>query len=293
MATEKTYKQLSTFISNCLNSVLSLCKILLRSKIGIRLPAAQGTRAIVLANGPSLKTSLTQHPEAFKNVALICVNTFSITPEYKTLQPKYYVMLDPFFWEQKNETTDKTFKALKDDTSWELNLLVPQTAKRQPVLLALSAANKNIRICAFNYTVFKGFPSLAHFLYRKNLAMPQSLNVTISALFLGINMGFKEIMLVGADHTWHENLHMSEDNVLHTKVTHFYENDVEIIYQPFHKASDKNNPTHKAHEFFDIWSRTFYGYQLIEQYAQTQNCRIWNASEVSFIDAFDRKKLGA
>jgi hypothetical protein len=274
-----------------MNSVLSVIKILVLSKSGIRLPAATSGKCIVLANGPSLKKSLELNPAAFHSHPLICVNTFSMTDEYSRLKPAYYVMLDPFFWEQKNATTEKTFKDLLEKTSWPLYLFVPQTAIKQKVLLDLAKANTNIRLCVFNYTVFKGFPSIAHWMYKKNLAMPQSLNVTISALFLAVNMDYKEIFLVGADHTWHENLHMSEDNILHTKVTHFYENDVEIVYQPFHKGSDKNNPTHKAHEFFDIWSRTFLGYQQVQSYAAYRNCKIYNASEVSFIDAFTRKKL--
>jgi hypothetical protein len=274
-----------------MNSYLSLLKILMRSKKGLKLPGAGSARCFVLANGPSLKASLEESPDLLLRHDLICVNTFAMTAEYTSLKPAYYVMLDPFFWERKNETTAATFAALRDKTSWQLNLFVPNTAMKQTVLLQLEADNSNIRLQPFNYTVYKGFPNLGNKLFAANLAMPQSLNVSIAALFLAINTGHKEIILLGADHTWHENLHMSEDNILHTKVTHFYENDVEIVYKPFHKGADPEAPTQKAHEFFDIWSRTFYAYHVIQSYAEFRNVKVYNASSVSFIDAFKRKKL--
>jgi len=291
LAVEKTYKRFASFVSQSINTSLSVLKILLQSTFGLRLPVTSNNKCFVLANGPSLKKSLEQHTALFKNHPLICVNTFAMTAEFTELKPMYYVMLDPFFWEIKNETTTATFNALEKRTDWLLYLMVPKHALKQPVLLGLQKKNPNIQITPFNYTVFKGFPSIAHWFYKKNLAMPQSLNVSITALFLGVNLGFKDVILVGADHTWHENLHMSDDNILHTKVTHFYENDNEIKYVPFYKGGHKEKGTQKAHEFFDIWSRTFYAYMLINNYAVYHQCTISNASDVSFIDAFKRIKL--
>lgn len=291
MSTEKTYKNFTVFVTQCVNTFISVLKILIQSKFGLKLPKADSNRCIVLANGPSLKTSLEKHPELFKQYPLICVNTFAVTAEFESLKPQYYVMLDPFLWDIKNESNLKTFKNLEEKTTWKLHLLIPQHAINNSIFQDLKKKNSNIVLTPFNYTVFKGFPSIAHWFYNKNLAMPQSLNVTITALFLGVNLGYKEIYLVGADHTWHENLHMSDENILHTKVTHFYENDSEIKLVPYYISGIAENGTRKAHEFFDIWSRTFYGYQLINDYAVNHNCTILNASEVSFIDAFKRIKL--
>ncbi len=290
MTAEAAYKNLVNFISQSVNTFLSVLKILVQSKFGLHLPKAKSERCIVLANGPSLKASLEKHPELFKQYPLICVNTFALTPEFETLKPKYYVILDPFFWKGTNEAIAATFKSLQEKTNWPLNLMVPKRAMNQPIFIELQKKNSSIILTPFNYTVFKGFPSLAERFYKSDLAMPQSLNVTIAALFLGINMKYKEIYLVGADHTWHENLHMSDENILYTKVAHFFENEKEIKFVPFLKAyPDKG--TQKAHEFFDIWSRTFSAYFILNHYAAKLNCKIYNASEISFIDAFERIKL--
>ena len=288
---EKSYKKFVSISTQSLNSVLSTFKILVQSRFGIKVPKAIGEKCFVIANGPSLKHTIANHADLLKKNPLICVNTFAVTDEFIKLKPMYYVMLDPFMWEIKNETNLKTFKNLEEQTSWTLYLLIPKHAINQTVCLDLQRKNKNIILTPFNYTVFKGFPKIAHWFYQKNLAMPQSLNVTITALFLGINMGYKKVHLIGADHTWHEHLHMSENNLLHTKVPHFYENEMEIKYVPFYKSGKPELGTQKAHEFFDIWSRTFYGYMLINDYANTQNCTVFNSSEVSFIDAFKRFPL--
>lgn len=291
MSGEAVYKGFVFFITQSINTILSIAKVIVKSKLGVQLPPAQNTKCFVLATGPSLKPSIQKHLELFKQTPLICVNSFAMSTEFEELKPQYYVILDPFFWERENETTISTFKNLVEKTKWKLHLLIPQYARNQSVFSKLHKKNPNIELIPFNYTVFKGFPSVAHWFYKKNLAMPQSLNVTITALFLGINLGYKEVYLVGADHTWHENLHMNGENILHTKVTHFYENDNEVKLVPFFKGGDPEKGTQKAYEFFDIWSRTFYAYIMVNNYALYHNCKIYNASEVSFIDAFKRIKL--
>lgn len=291
LSAEKTYKSFTSFIAQSINTLLSVLKVIVQSRFYIRLPIAKSSKCIVLANGPSLKQALEKNQDVFTQNPLICVNTFAVTPEFSKLKPSYYVMLDPFLWEMENKTNNTVFKNLEEKTDWKLHLLIPKQVIKHPVFQNLQKKNKNILLTPFNYTVFKGFSNIANWFYKKNLAMPQSLNVTITALFLGINMGYKEIILVGADHTWHENLHMSDENILHTKVTHFFENDTEIKYSPFYKSGDPHKGTLKAHEFFDIWSRTFYAYMLIADYAKKHHCTIINASEGSFIDAFKRAKL--
>lgn len=291
MTTEILYKRFASFITQSINTFVSVLKIIIKSKYGVRLPLAEGQKCIVLANGPSLKLSFEKHPDFFKQYPLICVNTFAVTTEFEQFKPRYYVILDPGFWESEKESIKNTFKSLAEKTTWKLYLLIPQYAVSQPVFETLIKKNSNIELIPFNYTVFKGFPSIAHWFYKKNMAMPQSWNVTITALFLGINIGYKEVVLVGADHTWHENLYMSDDNILHTKVPHFWEDQQKIEYVPLYKGKPHEREVRKAHDFFDVWSRTFYGYMLINDYALSRNCTIYNASEVSFIDAFKRIKL--
>jgi Protein of unknown function DUF115 len=277
-------------IGNLYHTTLSVLKILLKSKLSVQLPMASSDTCIVLGNGPSLKTSLEKHPAFFSKHPLLCVNSFAVTSEYKLLQPEYYVMLDPSWWKGENELLIKTIEAIKRDTTWPIILLLPQQAKGATKLIALQQGNKNISIVFFNYTVYTGLQGIGHWLFKKNLAMPQSQNVLVASLFLPINMGFKHIYLFGADHTWHETLYVNDDNVLCLKHVHFYEKEKEIKHVPFYKGVHLKE-TFTMREIMYTFAKVFAGYERLRNYANARNCTIYNASEVSFIDAFERKKI--
>jgi hypothetical protein len=290
MGIEKTYNGFSRFALNTINTCISLLKIMVRSQKGISLPQAKEDSCIVLGNGPSLNTSFLKHPDFFKKYPLVCVNSFSVTDRYTELKPAYYVMLDPGFWLGTGDLVTNTINALRAKTSWPLKLLVPPEAKKSSTFLNLESENPNIKICYFNYTVFKGFENIGHFFYKKNLAMPQSQNVLVASIFLSVNIGFKNIYLFGADHSWHQQLHVNEENVLCFKNVHFYESEEKVSYKPFYKGVHITE-TFRMDEAFVAFGKTFYGYFLLEKYAKSVNATIYNASEISFIDAFKRIKL--
>jgi len=260
------------------------------SKFGVKMPKADKETCIVLGNGPSLKTSLTNHFNTIEKHSLVCVNSFSITEEYAQLKPLYYIMLDDGFWKGNSEYILNTFDALANKTSWKMHLLVPQKAKKSNRFNELIVKNKNIELIYFNYTVFKGIESLSHFFYSQNLAMPQSQNVLVASIFLSINIGFKKIILLGADHSWHENVHVNNDNIVCIKDVHFYDNIEQIKYHPIKKGA-YSNETFKFHELLNAWSKAFYGYWILNKYAIKKDCIIENASPVSYIDAFKRIEL--
>jgi hypothetical protein len=290
MSAETTYKKSSNFLNQCFQTVVSVMKVILRSKFGTKLPVAHAESCLILGNGPSLASSLTKHPEIFTKQPLVCVNSFSLSDEYTILKPQYYVILDYSFWMSDGKVVLDTIAALKTKTTWKVQLFVPRMASKSKRFKELFEANKNIELTYFNYTVFNGFSSVANSLYNKNLAMPQSQNVLVASIFLSINMGFKKIMIIGADHTWHQDLFLDENNVLCIKHVHFFENEEKPTLTPFKKGIHVNE-TFKVHEIFATWAKTFYGYIALENYAKYKNCKIVNASEVTFIDAFERIKI--
>jgi hypothetical protein len=290
-ALESGYKKTGNFVTKSVNSLISLAKVMVRSKFFLSFPQSPTESCILLGNGPSLNTSLQRHPDFFKKHSLVCVNNFSITKEYTELKPQYYVMLDPIYWmADPPEIFKETIKNLQEKTSWPLQLFIPQHARKTESINRLAKQNSNIRVCYFNYTVFKGFDFIGNWFYKKNLAMPQSQNVLVASLFLAINSGFKTIYLIGADHTWHEHLHVNDENVLCLKDEHFYDHEQKVTYRPF-KKDPYTGETFKVHEIFVTWGKAFYGYWNLNEYAKHRNCTIYNASEVSFIDAFKRIKL--
>lgn len=290
MSAEKTYKNIANSINTFINTCISILKVLFLSKFGVKIPQTDAETCIVLGNGPSLKTSFQKHIDKISKQTLFCVNSFATTNEYNLLKPKYYIMLDDGFWKSEHDTVMKTFESMVSKTNWDIQLLVPQIAKKSKRFDELVSKNKHIHLTYFNYTVFKGAEGIAHYFYSKNMAMPQSQNVLVSSIFLAINAGFKKIIVLGADHSWHENIHVNNENIVCIKDVHFYDDSEQTKYVPITKGLHSTE-TFKFHELLNAWSKAFYGYWILKKYALTKNCTIENASPNSYIDAFKRIEL--
>jgi Protein of unknown function DUF115 len=287
MSVKKTaYKNFSTFCLDCINTLASILKVLLMSKSAPKFPAPKEDTCLVLGNGPSLKSALANKRDYFRHGSLMCVNTFSLSPEYTDLKPTYYVMLDPGLWHADNNLIRETMEAIGQKTTWPLHLIVPHEARMSKYIASFSG-HSSITVHYINYVVFKGFEKTANYFFRKNKAMPQSQNVLVASLFFAINIGFKRIELFGADHNWHEQIRVNEDNIVCVKQVHFYENEMKVEYLPFYKAMHIKE-TFRMDEAFHAWAKVFYGYIRIRKYADSRGCKIFNATENSYVDAFPR-----
>jgi hypothetical protein len=285
----KKIKSVELLLQNIYFSASGFVKVLILSKYTIRLPIVKQEHCIVLGNGPSLKQSFEQNNFCFVNTPLICVNHFATSQEFCQYKPSYYVMLDPgFFILKQRSDVIGTFNALKKNVNWELNLFVPYLYRNDVDLKFLKEHNLHVKIHYFNYTVVKGFDFLAFYLFKKNLAMPQFYNVLGASIFLAINMGFKKIWVTGADHSWFKDIQLDDDNVLCMEDKHFYDTGK----KPLIKFVDPFlNRQYTMGDFFHIFSRVFNSYYLLNRYALYRNNKIYNASEHSYIDAFERKKI--
>ena len=103
-------------------------------------------------------------------------------------------------------------------------------------------------------------------------------------------MGYKEIYLLGAEHSWLEDLCVKDDNVLYTVHKHF---SGETDFMPMYKAAPKNTETSKVHEMMESYRRTFRSYWLLKEYASFRGAVIYNVTPDSYIDAFERRDLSA
>jgi hypothetical protein len=288
-ATASLHKTIAQAAFNTVNTVISFIKISVFSKKAPKLPKAIASKCIVLGNGPSLRKSLDSNPHYFEGNSLIAVNGFALSHDYQRLQPRYYVLLDPGIWRGEQAWIDSMVKAIADNTTWELHLMIPREAQKSSRIFMLKE-NKHIRIHFLNYVVYKGWNGPGYFFWKKNLAMPQCQNVLVAALFIAINMGYKNIELAGADHNWHESLAVNDENVVCIKQVHFYDNKEEVNYVPFYKTA-ATKETFRMDEAFQAWARVFHGYWRMKEYANHCGSHIVNISNPSFVDAFERKKL--
>lgn len=247
----------------------------------------------VLGNGPSLKNDFSTIVEELTPYdSILVVNSFASTNLFETIKPSYYVIIDPSFFLKKNITSNlielqkKVMDAILKKTTWNLTLIVPRTAKRNLFFQRLKE-NKNIKIVYFKSTsIFGGNERMNNFFFKSGLANPLFQNVLIPSLFFSIKMGFKNIYVWGADHSWHTDYVMGKDNILYTPDKHFYSKSNEIKFNP-HLRPD-GSPVKIHEEFFNL-ARAFRIYHSLQSFSKSVGCNIINRSSISWIDAFPRK----
>ncbi len=116
--------------------------------------------------------------------------------------------------------------------------------------------------------------------------MPRPRNVLIPAIMVGMAMGYKEIFIIGADHTWTRTLEVDDDNNVVSVQPHFYKDNEE---EKQRVTSVYRNV--RLHDMLLSMHLAFKSYHTIARYARERGVRIVNATPGSFIDAFQRERL--
>ena len=287
------YLRAKVFLPQLVSSFFSLLKVIFLTRKTGRFPEKLSTDCVVLGNGPSLKHSLETQLDFLSKSELFCVNNFAVSAYYQQLKPRNYVLLDPFFFKYEladfpNPAVAASLKAIHQNTTWELHLFVPRSARHSATVRFLSQ-NPNIKLVYFNYVVAKGIDPILFWLFKNQWAMPQCQNVLAATTFLAINQRFERVYLMGADHSWHEEIHLSNNGqqVL-MRHLHFY-NNAQTAAVTQHGTNPQMH-TSLATQFSNF-SKIFQTYELLERYANHLKIKVLNASSKSYIDAFERVEL--
>ncbi|MDE6485401.1 MAG: hypothetical protein K2L14_08415 [Duncaniella sp.] len=277
----KTSEKISRFFENSFLTAKGIVKIILQSRrCGLKAEDRRGKRLIIMGNGPSLAETISNHSDALLNSDTMAVNFAANAPEFFTLRPKYYILADPHFFSSHNDNVKKLKENLSK-VSWEMTLLIPHG-----VSLTGLEENPCINVARFNATGVEGFDLFTRTVYSRGLAMPRPRNVLIPAIMSGILSGYKEIFIVGADHTWTQTLSVTDNNEVVSVQPHFYKESSEEKDRV--RAVYRNVRMHDILYSFHV---AFRAYHLIKRFADSKDVSIINATPGSFIDAFPRAQL--
>lgn len=268
--------------------VMSLVKVCLLSRKASALPKPREEEMVILANGPSLQTTVSSHRDFLEGKALMAVNFFAVSEEFTQLKPEYYLIADPLFW-LLDDSREKLFGALASKTDWPMNFFVPVKAFKDKRWQQMIAANPNIKVCRYNSTPIEGSRSLSHMLYRQGLGVPRPHNVLIPSIAQALRMPFRRIYLAGADHSWLPEITVTDDNEVLMNQKHFYDRGKS-------KASgvkQENLNTARLHTILFHMYTAFKAYFTLREYAGSLGKEIVNITPGSYIDAFRRQKLGS
>lgn len=289
--------KIKAFLTNFWSSILSLAKVLILSrptklKNIIPKPSSR-SKCLIIGNGPSLKKELAENRSFFNSVTSICVNYFPASEEFNMIKPNAIVLHAPEFWieDVKHEykiIRQKIFDAIIQKTEWDFIIYAPIKARRSTKTIQHLLSNNHVKMSFYNDTPVEGLKSMNSIFFNLGLGLPRPHNVVVPALILAIRQDFKTIYLSGVDHSWLKEISVDADNNVLVGQYHFYD-DGNVKPAPMNKVGREK--TRNLAEVLEKFIFTFRSYYQIKEYANRKNAIIYNATKLSFIDAYDRIDL--
>lgn len=253
----------------------------------------KGDRMIIIGNGPSLNKTMELYGDIVCNTECMMVNFSASTPLFERIKPTVYVLLDPAWFapgDNIKESISSCLNDIKTKTQWPMTFVLPDSVKNNEVALKM-AENPNISLAFFYNGVcpYKDMP--IYEALDKNLISPPGQTVLNTCVWLSIYWGYKETYLIGADTSFlADELIDQETNEVYTIDRHFYSNDE--VYKDKDLFKENRRIIHsKFHEELISVATALKGYWDMREYAEWKGVKVYNASEYSWIDAFERKKL--
>lgn len=281
-------KKASDALSVAGQSIKSIIKMALQSRPvakslrrGVQGDVAK--RIIIMGNGPSLAQDIERHADILAEGPAMSVNFAANTPEFERLRPSYYIVIDPLFFADNG---DPNMRRLWDNIArvdWPMTLIVPRSQARR--LPRQVRDNKCLTIAKVNPVAVEGWRWLESAAYTSGMGMPRPRNVLIPAIMAAVVMGYKEIYLCGADHSWLKTISVDDDNCVVSIQPHFYKDDEHEL-----KRQRKDYMHYPLHQILESFSIAFASYHRMQRFARLKGIAIYNSTPGSYIDAFPRRE---
>ncbi len=279
-----TSDTISAWFGRLCSSIKSIAKLLVLSKRPTVTNVAHGSGdIIILGNGPSLNDTISQYPHILSAVPTMAVNFAANADVFTTLKPRFYLLADPYFFSGKDDPNlTKLMARFADAVDWDMTLFVPATFRRA----AIAINNPRITLEYYNAIGVEGFQWLENLAFSSGRGMPRPRNVLIPSIMVATLLGYRNIYLVGADHSWLRTLSVNDQNEVISVQPHFYEEE-----QDEKERVKREYTKYPLHHIIYSFYVAFKSYFTIERYATSRGINIYNATPDSFIDAFPRKAL--
>lgn len=271
------------FLDNTLATIKSCVKQVVEKSAKINPANSATNQLIILGNGPSLRTNLDNDLDLLRSADTLAVNFAANTPEFSEIQPTYYLLADPHFFDKAGEDPNvgRLIENLNSIT-FQMTLFVPAGARKADSYFH----NHNLTVKHFSFTAVEGYTWFENAMMNSHRGMPRPRNVLIPSIMVGIWLGYKEIYLLGADHSWLKTLSVNDRNEVVSIQPHFYKEDS--------REQQRVNEVYvnrQLHEVLESMMIAFKSYHRIREYADRCGTQIFNSTPGSMIDAFERASL--
>lgn len=226
----------------------------------------RGRRCFIIGNGPSLQS---QDLSPLAGDVTIVMNGFLQHPAMAQLQPTYYCLADPCFFDGSESSCEFLEQLVR--TAPGSHFVVPYVGARQ-MIDALGASPEQISFVTFaGILASSGMPGLDF-----TRPIPSITTCAELAMLLALYAGCSPIYLVGFDHDWlaHRGLY-----------THFYPQPTLKNHAVAHGDLGRFPYGVVIESTLKVWR----GYQVIRAFADGRGQQIINCTAGGFLDVFDRQ----
>lgn len=227
-----------------------------------------GKRCFLIGNGPSING---QDITLLKNEISIVVNSFFSHPDVKLINPPYWLIADPFYWENGDKWFIPMFKdAYEKETATKL--FVPTGGYSYFSDFHLGPL---IDLHYFHYDFSRDHSKQISF---SEGLPPYGQNVMIVALMLAFHLGCNPIYFIGCDHDFFK---FTEETYESDYMYHFYAD------TPEEKETMKNKamPWLEWKQCMDMTKKQ---YEYLSEYAYLNGYQIFNATRGGYLETFPR-----
>ena len=250
--------------------------------------SASGDKVAILGNGPSLAKELPELLAKGEEYDFMAVNFFAEDERFAELKPAYYVLSDPMFFRATamQERVDSLYRLLTERVTWPMTLYV-QYYNPERFDYRAALPNKNIRIVPFHTTLYEGFSSVRHWLFKRGLGSANYGTVVQVGEYVALLLGYKRVELYGVDHTLLDGLVVDTENRLCRRDSHYYDTKP-AEPKPIMKKVPAEPYT--VAEYLAETAQLFRGHEILRDYADALGAEIINCTEESLIDSYKRDK---
>ena len=239
----------------------------------------------LLGNGPSFSL-IEENIDKLKGYDFCAVNWSVNTDVFVVLKPKMLVMVDMIFWMQPElEKIKKAWDNIQR-IDWDIQIFLPYNFPNN--MKKNFEVNKHVKVCRYANNSWEPETKKAKrfkmWLYKKGFISPNGTNVSIAAIYTSILNGYKEINLLGVEHSWMHDIKVTDDNKVVLIDRHYY-GDTEHIW------CDYDGKPIKLVDFLSSQLATFTGHMYLQDFANYMNVKIINRTEGSYIDAYEKKNF--
>jgi hypothetical protein len=225
-------------------------------------------RVFILASGPSIQK---QDLSGLRGEKCISVSNFFVHPLFQEIRPLYHCIapLHPPFTDDDGVRWFNQMESRMAGTTFFLGI----TDRR------LIEGNGLLPSQTIRYLDFSGdWNKNANTGFDLSRPLPFAQSVSIIALMVALYLGFKQIYLLGTDHTF-----LNADNGKYD-YHHFYAD-------PKANALGQEPPAEDLENLFACQATLWQQYKALRSFARSQGVSIFNASAGGILDLFPRVRL--